>query len=658
MFFVEKKNKNSKNSVLQLMKSQRVNGKPKQIIVLSLGADYPIPKKLRKAVAKSITNKLRGEVSLFADPEVEKYSEAIIRRIQQKGDRQYTEKINKQEDIREVFIDQVYHKEDRIAGPVLIGDSMWKRLKMDEILTEVGFRQKDTKIAEISILNRLISHEHEYALPIWTKIYSVGDIVYNKAEDLGKDIFYRISDKLLSKQSKIEELLYRNVKNIFGLDSSILLYDLTNTYFEGTGKLNPKAKFNGNQKEKRTDCRQIVIALILDGDGFVIKHKIFNGKMSDAKSLSKILSSIKGSYEEISDVPTLIFDRGVTSDENIELLLKSGLKYIIASRNNLEKEYMSEFINADFSTIMTGEKKQVKVFLKREAEENYLLCKSVGRKQKEESMRTKKEILFIEELQKLKNQIFSRKKNKVSEISEKIGKARAKYSTVSQYYDVEYKAYEFDFEILKPINGNLLKMLEGRKSKFLKNDISYKVMKADIEKYSKKYADNFANINLKLEAPVFKWSTIEEKLAAKMSMEGNYLLRTNRDDLDEKSFWHIYTMLTRIEHAFRHLKTDLGLRPNYHHLEHRVDGHVFISILAYQLLQSIEYTLRQKDCNLSWSSVRRIMTSHTYSTIVLPTRNGKTVHIRRAGEAEEVQRKLYKILNIDYKTLPKSKLIY
>ena len=117
-------------------------------------------------------------------------------------------------------------------------------------------------------------------------------------------------------------------------------------------------------------------------------------------------------------------------------------------------------------------------------------------------------------------------------------------------------------------------------------------------------------------------------------------------------------MLTRIEHAFRHLKSDLGLRPNYHHLEHRVDGHVFISILAYQLLQSIEYTLRQKDCNLSWSSVRRIMTSHTYSTIVLPTRNGKTVHIRRAGEAEEVQRKLYKILNIDYKTLPKSKLIY
>ncbi len=166
MFFVEKKNKNSKNSVLQLMKSQRVNGKPKQIIVLSLGADYLIPKKLRKAVAKSITNKLRGEVSLFADHEVEKYSEAIIRRIQQKGDRQYTEKINKQEDIREVFIDQVYHKEDRIAGPVLIGDSMWKRLKMDEILTEVGFRQKDTKIAEISILNRLISHEHEYALPI------------------------------------------------------------------------------------------------------------------------------------------------------------------------------------------------------------------------------------------------------------------------------------------------------------------------------------------------------------------------------------------------------------------------------------------------------------------------------------------------------------
>ena len=256
MFFVEKKNKNSRNSVLQLMKSERINGKPRQIIVLSLGADYPIPKELRKKVAKAVTDRLKGQTDLFTSSEIERYAEDIVRRLQQKQNNKYGEILNRYDEIHEVYVNRVRHSEDRLAGPVIIGDAIWERLKFDTILENVGFKEKERKIAEISILNRLISKNHEYAIPTWIKTYSVSDIIYSKAEELGKDIFYRISDKLLSKQKKIEELLYRNVKSLFSLETSIILYDLTNTYFEGSSLLNPNSV---KPKPKRTEINKIIV---------------------------------------------------------------------------------------------------------------------------------------------------------------------------------------------------------------------------------------------------------------------------------------------------------------------------------------------------------------------------------------------------------------
>ena len=178
MFFVEKKNKNSKKPVLQLVKSSRKSGNPRQEIVISLGADFPIPKEMRKDVAQAITEKLSGQEFLFTKPEVRQYAENIIRRIQQKGETGHTQKRNENEDIREVFIDQVGHSSDRIAGPLIVGNSIWNDLHLDEILEEAGFSKRHTKIAKISILNRLISQDCEYAIPSWTKVFAAEDLIY------------------------------------------------------------------------------------------------------------------------------------------------------------------------------------------------------------------------------------------------------------------------------------------------------------------------------------------------------------------------------------------------------------------------------------------------------------------------------------------------
>ena len=274
-------------------------------------------------------------------------------------------------------------------------------------------------------------------------------------------------------------------------------------------------------------------------------------------------------------------------------------------------------------------------------------------------MRTKKEERFITELEKLRESVFKKRIREISEISQRIGRLREKYSTIAQFYDVTYEPFSFDFEIKagERISKKVFNILESRREKFYQNKISYKELRRDLDKYSEKYHSEFQKINIELEEPKLNWITLEEKREFRLNMEGNYLLRTNRDDLDAETFWKIYTMLTKIEHAFRHLKSDLGLRPNYHHLGSRVEGHVFITILAYQLLQTIEYTLRQTDCNLSWNSVKRLMVSHTYSTITIPTRDGRVIRLRRAGEPEQIQKSLYQKLQIDYKKLPITKII-
>jgi transposase len=187
------------------------------------------------------------------------------------------------------------------------------------ILNECGFSDSQVKNAEISILNRLIEQDSEHAILSWIKTVAIDDILGLDTRKYGDDRFYSISDKLLKNKEYIEENLYKREKDLFNLEDSIFLYDLTNTYFEGICAKNPKAQYNGNQKEKRTDCPQVVVALVIDQEGFIKGHRIFNGKMTDVKSLEKILDDLQEDFKDKS-LPTIIFDRGMVSEENLNLL--------------------------------------------------------------------------------------------------------------------------------------------------------------------------------------------------------------------------------------------------------------------------------------------------------------------------------------------------
>jgi len=474
--------------------------------------------------------------------------------------------------------------------------------------------------------------------------------------------FYRISDRLLKNQDYIEENLYQWEKSLFDLENCIFLYDLTNTYFEGICANNPKAEYNGNQKEKRVDCPQVVVELMLYIEGFIRRHHVFDGKITDVKSLEKTLSQLKDNFKD-ETMPTIIFDRGVVSEDNMKLLKQhTNLKYIIATRPNEESLFLEDFQNGNF-TVLEGRdltrKSEVKILLKETDDDIYLLCKSEGRKGKENAMRNKKEENLENELKNLSKQIQNgRQKNPIT-IQQRIGRIKERYSKVSKYFEIKYHNQEFLFTV--PDENNISKRLKNSigilHKKVKNNENSCNVLNNRLAKLEKKYPSDFGKISFSIKSPSLTWKTIDEIEIKERTMDGNYLLKTNRKDLTKTLIWNFYMMLTRVENAFRDLKSNLGLRPNFHHKEGRVDGHIFISILAYHLLHSIEYTLRQKDDHSRWATIKRIVSTHNYSTIQLPTVNGIVINVRKSGIPEGVHIEIYKKLGINYENLPTKKIL-
>lgn len=565
----------------------------------------------------------------------------------------------------EVFVDDVQHGYDRELGPVLIGHEFWKRLHFPAILQACGFNPSQIHTAELSVLNRLIAQDSEHALLSWLHTVAVEELLEVDVDQFGEDRFYRISDKLLTHQEDIETRLYQREQDLFNLSNSIFLYDLTNTYFEGHGQTNPKAEYNGNQKEKRTDCPQVVVALVVDREGFIRRHRMFNGKMTDAKSLKRIISDLQKEFQD-TPLPTLIFDRGVVSEENMQLLDSyKNLKYVLACRVGEESGFIDDFQTQPFCELEGREaqkKSKVEVFLKEQDGMVYLLCKSAGRKAKETAMRNSVEAKLEAELTNLSTQIQKGRQNNPVKIERRIGRFKERYASVAKYFTISYTHWEFSYSVpsdtpdTKPLPKRLATSLQRLQTKVDNNAISFPALKKKLASFADKYCEAYTHLHIHLKQPKLTWETIDEIEQKERDLDGNYLLKTNRSDLQQHEIWHLYMTLTRMEQAFRDLKTHLGLRPVYHHKEMRVDGHIFISIQAYHLLHAIEYTLRQQSCCSRWATIKRVVSTHRYSTIQLPTVAGSVLNIRKPGIPEGIHQEIYNKLGVDYTRLPTKKI--
>jgi len=585
---IEKQNPGSDKVFIshRLVESIRTPRGPRQTVVMNLGK-LDLAKEKWKELANRIEEIIHGqEMRLIEAPrEIEAlaqhYAQLLIRKqLAEKKEEQSTEE---DQDFESINVNGVSSSENKRIGPEHVGLEAMKALGFFDLFQQLGFTQSQSHLATLLIVGRYVHPSSERELKRYAKEQSALDeLLGTDFSPIGNNALYRTSDLLFEHKDEIERFLRAHSKNIFSLKETIILYDLTNTYFTGEA---PDYK-RGRSKQKRNDCPLVTLGLILDEKGFVKGSRIFEGNVSEPSTL---LSMVEGIHEQTKEEtppllvakPTVVMDAGIATKENIALLNANGFSYIVVSRSKPERITYDSFIEI---------KEGVKVQSIRQGDEIFLHCISDGKMKKENAMVSKARDRMEQELKKLRHGLSKKGCLKsYPKVLERIGRIREHYSRVSKGFSITVKEH-------------------GGK------------------------------------ATEITWQYDESKLGK--PYDGSYFLQTDRTDLSPEETWSIYVMLTSVEDAFRCLKSELGLRPVHHRKSNRVDAHLFISVLAYHLLNHDRWHLQEAGLHHRWPTIRSWLETHEVLTTDLPKEGGGVIHLRYCTIPTLKQQQIYKALRI------------
>ena len=229
-----------------------------------------------------------------------------------------------------IHVDQVRTEDARVAGPVHVGHQMWQALTLDAILATAGLSARARVLTEVMTLNRLVSPAAEHAMPDWIRRTALDDILATDFSTLSDEALYRNLDRLHPQRAAIEQALAARERTLFNLDDTIYLYDLTSTYFEGQCPHNPQAK-RGYSRDHRPDCKQVVVGLVLDREGFPKAHEVFDGNRQDRATVEDMLAALEQRTGRRGGA-TVVIDRGMAFAENLAQIQARGHHYLVAGR--------------------------------------------------------------------------------------------------------------------------------------------------------------------------------------------------------------------------------------------------------------------------------------------------------------------------------------
>ena len=605
----------------RIVESVRLGQKVKQRTLLNLGKDLSIDQihwpllcsrieqllQSSEAVQSEIFD-LADDLGQTLEATAQRYSALIL----QKHSIPVESTTGSAEQTTEGLVESDYHRVDinhlqaldaRSIGAETLALHAVQQLQLDQKLTSLGFNGVDLAAAIGSIVGRMVSPGSELSTYDWLNHRScLGELIDYDYSNLSLTRLYTVSDKLLKHQVALESFLAAQESNLFNLQRSLVLYDLTNTYFEGQCHRNPKAQF-GRSKEKRSDCPLVTLGLVLDGDGFPLSSQIFPGNASEPATLQTMIAGLQGKQRLPDDNPVIIMDAGIATQANIDWLKEHDYQYLVVSREQRKQDPREQ---ADAVLVRETQQNKVTVYSETDTEtlETRLYCHSEQKAKKEQAIRNRFHVRLEEALENLHTGLSKKSTTKNYEkILQKIGRLCEKNSRVAADYQIDV-------------------IPDDKKNK----------------------------------AIAIQWQR-QPGCQKKDQNSGVYCLRTNIPDWSEQQLWDTYIMLTEIEATFRSLKTELGLRPIYHHKEERVTGHLFISVLAYHLVHSLRYQLKQQGIHLCWDSLRTIMSTQQRITIKMPTDENKTIHLRTTTQAEVRHKKIYQALGIKPDPLGKTKMI-
>ena len=470
----------------------------------------------------------------------------------------------------------------RAFGNCWLGCELWRQLGLEEFWNQrLGGETKRErvpweKVLRLLVVNRLIDPGSEFRLHRqWFDRSAMDELLGEDFAVAGKDRLYRCLDRLVAHQQELFVYLRHCWQDLFGAQFDVLLYDLTSTYIEGDGEQIPKAK-HGYSRDHRFDCRQVVIALVITPEGFPLAYEVMDGNTQDRTTLRGFLKKIETTYGKARRV--WVMDRGIPTEE------------VLKEMREPERE-VSYLVGAPRSTIQKQEKKwlelpwqkvreSVEVKLLAEDGELYVLAKSEGRQAKEQAIRRRKLVRFLLKLRAMRRSLPERDK-----LLMRIG--AAKKDAGRAYWFVQINLPEEG----EPVNRE-----------------------------------------------TFTFGVNKEKLKKAELRDGHYLLRSNLVGEDPAVLWERYVQLTQIEAAFRSLKSDLGIRPIHHQLQHRVEAHILVAFLAYCLSVTLKQRLQALAPGLTSRAVLEKLTTIQMLDVCFPTTDGRRLVMPRFTEPEPAQK--------------------
>jgi transposase len=506
--------------------------------------------------------------------------------------------------VARVLLNKVRLERTRQFGACYLGLELWKRLELDRFFEQaIDGESADvpwSRVAALLAINRLCAPGSELAIEErWYPATALDDLLEIEEGKINDTRLYRCLDRILPHKTKLERHLKDRYGELFEAEFDVLLYDLTSTYVEGAAEKNPMVR-RGYSRDHRPDCEQLVIALIVNHEGFPFSYETFDGNRADVSTMETILRMVERKYGKARRI--WVFDRGIVSEANLAAIRKRGGQYLVGTPRSQMKQFETELLKEDWTRVRP--EVQVKQVAMPRGEETYILCRTAGRKEKEKAIRSRFSHSMETALKGLEKAIVTGRLKDRNKMERRLGRIQARHPQVNDLYDVALR-------------------------------------------------DAAEGVRL-------FWQMKEDRKNWRESREGAYLLRTNLKAETAEELWSKYMQLTEAEASFRALKSALSIRPLFHQLEPRVKAHVMVAFLGYALWVTLKHVLKRRPAIVPKPSANGVdnaplltpmraialLSTLQSADIVLPTTDGHEIRLRRITEPTAEQKSLLQQLGI------------
>lgn len=586
----------------RLCESYRFDNTVRHQTILHLGSLEQLSETdQKKALAVRIDELVKqshtGKQSLFPTPEplIEKLAQKYFAEIKEKQRLD----IAAGKDYQRIDTDTVTNKNVREAGTEWLCMQVLDQLDIRTFLTTKEWNEEHIQLAITHIISRASYPASELRTSQWIKENSaVCELTGYPVKKITKDKLYETSKRLYKIKDDLEKHLSKRTNELFDLSDKIILYDLTNTYFEGSMRSSKVARF-GRSKEKRSDARLVVLAVVVNTEGFLKYSQIFEGNIADSKTLAQIIAELSARTSSTERRPIVVLDAGIATEDNLKLLKENMFEYMCVSRSGMNKYT----VDTESKPVNIVDKKQQELILQKVTVDGstdiWLRVHSAAKALKECGMNSRFSERFEQGITQIKDGLGKKGGVKKQEkVWERIGRLKTKYQSIHKYYDI------------------------------------------DIQANNKGTVTNIT----------WKQKAVEKK-------EGYYLLRTTLDQKDEQVQWTIYNTIREIEATFRVLKTDLDLRPVYHKTDAAAMAHLHLGLLAYWVVNTIRYQLKQKGIHNEWRDIVRIMNTQKIVTTTMNNDYDQQIVIRQYSEPTDQVSKIYTALKFKSQPFTRKKSV-